>query len=112
MFCFSQAGGYSVAGTDVDVTSQAPAVVEVFAVPNKFGAQAGDAGFRIKPIVIPLVVNDVTPGSAAATQGLKVGDVVVSIDGVTLQGVSELIKRFAALKGLVRIESKYERPVQ
>ena len=31
---------------------------------------------------------------------------------LALQGVSELIKRFAALKGLVRIESKYERPVQ
>ena len=31
---------------------------------------------------------------------------------LTLQGISELIKRFAALKGLVRIESKYERPVQ
>ncbi|NUA25433.1 TRAP transporter small permease subunit [Cupriavidus basilensis] len=31
---------------------------------------------------------------------------------LALQGVSELIKRIAALKGLVRIESKYERPVQ
>jgi len=31
---------------------------------------------------------------------------------LTLQGISELIKRFAALQGLLRIESKYERPVQ
>lgn len=31
---------------------------------------------------------------------------------VALQGISELIKRFAALKGLIRIESKYERPTQ
>lgn len=29
-----------------------------------------------------------------------------------LQGVSELIKRIAALKGMVHLDSKYERPVQ
>jgi TRAP-type mannitol/chloroaromatic compound transport system permease small subunit len=31
---------------------------------------------------------------------------------LTLQGVSELIKRFAALRGYVRIDTRYERPVQ
>ncbi|RZI44239.1 TRAP transporter small permease subunit [Herbaspirillum sp. HC18] len=31
---------------------------------------------------------------------------------LSLQGVSELIKRIAALQGKVQIESKYERPVQ
>jgi TRAP-type mannitol/chloroaromatic compound transport system permease small subunit len=31
---------------------------------------------------------------------------------LTLQGTSELIKRIAALKGLVKLDSKYERPVQ
>lgn len=31
---------------------------------------------------------------------------------LALQGISEIIKRFAALQGLARIESKYERPTQ
>ncbi|WP_334187311.1 TRAP transporter small permease subunit [Noviherbaspirillum sp.] len=31
---------------------------------------------------------------------------------LAVQGVSELIKRIAALKGLVQLDSKYERPVQ
>jgi TRAP-type mannitol/chloroaromatic compound transport system permease small subunit len=31
---------------------------------------------------------------------------------LTLQGVSEVIKRFAALRGYVRIDTRYERPVQ
>ncbi|HUS32446.1 MAG TPA: carboxypeptidase regulatory-like domain-containing protein [Kofleriaceae bacterium] len=87
VFCFSPGGSHSVAGTDVDVTSQAPAVAQVFAVPNKFGATPGDPGFRIRPIVLPLVVNDVVPGGPAATQGLKAGDIIVTIDGATLQGV-------------------------
>ena len=31
---------------------------------------------------------------------------------VALQGISEIIKRIAALRGVVRFESRYERPVQ
>jgi TRAP-type mannitol/chloroaromatic compound transport system permease small subunit len=31
---------------------------------------------------------------------------------ITLQGLSELIKRFAALRGLITIETKYEKPQQ
>jgi TRAP-type mannitol/chloroaromatic compound transport system permease small subunit len=31
---------------------------------------------------------------------------------ITLQGISELIKRIAALAGVVRLDNKYERPVQ
>jgi len=31
---------------------------------------------------------------------------------LALQGVSEIIKRIAALEGLARIDAKYERPVQ
>lgn len=31
---------------------------------------------------------------------------------LTLQGVSEIIKRIAALRGEIRIESKYEKPLQ
>ena len=31
---------------------------------------------------------------------------------IAIQGVSEIIKRIAALRGYVRFESRYERPVQ
>jgi TRAP-type mannitol/chloroaromatic compound transport system permease small subunit len=31
---------------------------------------------------------------------------------LTLQGVSELIKRIAALQGLIRLETRYEKPLQ
>jgi TRAP-type mannitol/chloroaromatic compound transport system permease small subunit len=31
---------------------------------------------------------------------------------IAFQGVSEIIKRFAALKGLITIDAKYERPEQ
>src|SRR5262249_38836453 len=47
----------------------------------------GNAGFRIRPLVLPLVVNFVEAKSAAETQGMKVGDKVVSIDGVSTQGL-------------------------
>jgi S1-C subfamily serine protease len=87
VFCFSPGGGMSVAGTDVEVTTQAPAVAQVYAVANKFGATPGDAGFKIRPIVLPLVVNDVAPSGPAATQGMKAGDILVTIDGASLQGL-------------------------
>jgi TRAP-type mannitol/chloroaromatic compound transport system permease small subunit len=31
---------------------------------------------------------------------------------LALQGVSEIIKRMAAIEGLTRVEDKYERPLQ
>jgi C-terminal processing protease CtpA/Prc len=51
------------------------------------GSSSGDAGFRIQPVTLPLVVAAVAPNSSAATQGMKVGDRVLSIDGASLQGV-------------------------
>jgi S1-C subfamily serine protease len=64
-----------------------PGVAQVYAVANKFGATPGDAGFKIRPIVLPLVVNDVAPSGPAATQGMKAGDILVTIDGASLQGL-------------------------
>ncbi|MDB4959124.1 MAG: hypothetical protein JWO36_6693 [Myxococcales bacterium] len=89
VFCFSQANpGLSPAGTDVEVTKVAAANVEIYGVRAKFaGSSAGDAGFRIKPVTLPLVVAAVAPSSAAATQGMKLGDRVLSIDGASLQGL-------------------------
>ena len=31
---------------------------------------------------------------------------------LTLQGLSEIIKRYAALTGMIQIDPKYERPLQ
>ena len=31
---------------------------------------------------------------------------------LTLQGLSEIIKRYAALQGLIKIDPRYERPLQ
>jgi protocatechuate 3,4-dioxygenase beta subunit len=88
VFCFPQGGpGLTVAGTDVEVTKAATANVEIYGVRVKSAGSPGSAGFRIKPETLPLVVAAVEPNSAAATQGMKVGDHVISIDGATLQGL-------------------------
>lgn len=87
VFCFPQGGPLmSPAGTDVEVTAQTVPNVEVYGVKVK-RTTPGDAGFRIKPLVLPLVVVDVTPNSSAATQGMKPGDLVTSIDGTAVQGL-------------------------
>jgi hypothetical protein len=88
VFCFAEGDpGISVAGIDLEVTGQATAIAEVRAVRSTFGATPGDAGFQIRPMQLPLIVNTVRPGSAAATQGVRVGDLVTTIDGASLQGV-------------------------
>ena len=89
VYCLPLANpGLSRAGTDVEVTKLAAANVEIYGVRAKFaGSSPGDAGFRIKPVTMPLVVAAVAPNSAAATQGIKVGDRVLSIDGASLQGL-------------------------
>lgn len=87
VFCFGQQSpGFTVAGTDVEVTKAAPAVVEVYSVRVKSQSR-GNAGIRIRPVTLPLVLAAVEPNSAAAQQGLKVGDRVVTIDGASVQGL-------------------------
>jgi hypothetical protein len=67
-FWFSQNNGaLSPAGTDVEVTKAAPAKVEIHAVRAK-SSSSGNAGFRIKPVTLPLVISAVELNSAAATQ--------------------------------------------
>ena len=87
VFCFPQDNaGLSVAGADVEVTKGNPALVEVYGVRSKT-ASPGDAGVRIRPVTLPLVLAAVAPNRSAAQQGLKVGDRVVSIDGAPVQGL-------------------------
>jgi hypothetical protein len=87
VFCFPQAGGaLTVAGGDVEVTKGHPATIDVYAVKVQ-SASPGNAGIRIRPVTLPLVLVSVEPNTAAAQQGLKPGDRVVTIDGVSVQGL-------------------------
>ncbi|CAN5910740.1 hypothetical protein BH11MYX3_BH11MYX3_16200 [soil metagenome] len=87
VFCFPQGSReLSVAGTDVELTKGAPVSVEIYGVRVK-SASPGDAGIRIKPVTIPLIIGQVAPNSGAATQGIKAGDRVVAIDGASVQGL-------------------------
>jgi protocatechuate 3,4-dioxygenase beta subunit len=101
VFCFAQDGAaFTVAGTDIEVTKAAVPNVLVFTVRVK--ASAGStAGFRIRPLVLPLVVNQIEPKGPAETAGLQLGDTITSIDGVPVQGLlpmgaSTLIANHAA----------------
>jgi RNA polymerase sigma factor (sigma-70 family) len=86
IFCFPTNGvPLSAAGTDVDVTSAQPAKVNVFSV--RAAASPSDAGFMIAPGLLPITVADVVPNGPAATAGLRAGDQLVTIDGISLQGV-------------------------
>jgi RNA polymerase sigma-70 factor (ECF subfamily) len=90
VFCFAPdslgpgSAQLSVAGTDVDVTGQTVASVDVFSVRGTFGATPSTAGFLFRR-TLPLVVAQVDP--RVAQLGLRVGDHVMTIDGVALQGV-------------------------
>jgi len=87
VFCFPQSTpGLTVAGTDVDVAKGAAANVEIYAVRIKTQT-AGDAGIRIRPLTLPIVVNWVAPNSVAEKQGIKAGDRVVTIDGASVAGL-------------------------
>ncbi|MBV8758372.1 MAG: carboxypeptidase regulatory-like domain-containing protein [Deltaproteobacteria bacterium] len=86
IFCFPPNGGpLSAAGTDVDVASAGSAKVNVFSV--KAPASPSDAGFMFDPDMLPVTVGSVVPNGPAATAGLAPGDQVVTIDGISLQGV-------------------------
>jgi S1-C subfamily serine protease len=77
----------SIAGTDVDVGVTAGSSLALFAVRPTFGATPGDAGFTLRPIVLPITVNQIDPKGPAAASGLVSGDHLVTIDGQSLQGL-------------------------
>jgi S1-C subfamily serine protease len=85
IYCFAPNGGpFSPAGTDVEVTNAETPKVSVFSV--RAEASQGDPGFMILPM-LPITIGDVFPNGAAANAGLRAGDQLVTIDGVSLQGV-------------------------
>lgn len=77
----------SAAGGDVDVTQTGPAKLDGVSVRGTFGDSPAEAGFMIAPIQLPVTVGDVLPKGAAAAAGLRAGDQVVTIDGVSLEGL-------------------------
>jgi hypothetical protein len=88
LFCFSpNPAPLSAAGTDVEVTSGSAAKANVFSVRATFGNAPSDPGFLLTPMLLPLTVKQVIPSGPAAAAGLRVGDQLVTIDGVSLAGV-------------------------
>lgn len=88
LFCFSPGPApLSPAGTDVEVTSTSVANANVFSVAATFGNAPSDPGFMLTPFLLPVTVGQVVPSGPADAAGLRAGDQLVTIDGVSLQGV-------------------------
>jgi S1-C subfamily serine protease len=88
LYCFSPSPApLSPAGTDVEVTGTSVANANVFSVAATFGNAPSDPGFMLTPLVLPLTVDQVAPSGPAAAAGLRAGDQLVTIDGVSLAGV-------------------------
>jgi hypothetical protein len=90
ILCFPPIGNpngglQSPAGTDVEVTNAEPAKVNVFSVRGV--SSPSDAGLMLMGGLLPITVADVVPNGPAAKAGLRAGDQLVTIDGVSLQGV-------------------------
>jgi S1-C subfamily serine protease len=77
----------SAAGGDVEVTRTGAAKLDAVSVRGTFGDSPGDAGFRFDPLQLPVTVGKILPQGPAAAAGLRVGDQVVTIDDVPLQGL-------------------------
>lgn len=85
IFCFAPNGGpLTPAGTDVEVASATPVNVNVFSV--RGNDSPSDAGFMLAP-TLPITVGEVVPNGPGAKAGLRPGDRITTIDGISLQGV-------------------------
>jgi hypothetical protein len=88
IFCFGMNGEVrSPAGGDVEVTRGGPAKVNGLSVRASFGDSPANAGFMVAPLELPVTVGDVLPNGPAASAGLRAGDQIATIDGVSLQGL-------------------------
>jgi S1-C subfamily serine protease len=86
IFCFPpDLGPVSPAGGDVDVTTAQPAKLNGFSV--RAAPSPSDAGFTLDHMLLPITVDQVVANGPAATAGLRTGDQLVTIDGISLQGV-------------------------
>ncbi|HEY1548141.1 MAG TPA: carboxypeptidase regulatory-like domain-containing protein, partial [Kofleriaceae bacterium] len=92
VFCFRMGGPMggppiSAAGIDVQVSSDSVPNVELVAVPSTFGGTPGNVGFNLSPMQLPLTINRVDPSGPAAANGIVVGDELITIDGISVQGM-------------------------
>src|SRR3569833_1217565 len=79
--CFALGGGpLSTAGTEIEVATGGRANVNVTSVRATYGDKPSNAGFMLAPGTLPLAVGMVVPDGPA--KALRVGDQLVSIDGV------------------------------
>lgn len=85
VMCFPSDSSYSVAGGDVEVAATGSARIDLKAV--KAEPPPSDPGFRIRGLILPLVIALVDPAGPAKAAGLAPGDKVVTIDGVSTAGL-------------------------
>jgi C-terminal processing protease CtpA/Prc len=64
-----------------------------------FSVKVEGGGFFLNPVVTKIIVEDVTKGSIAELAGMKVGDVILQINGQTLAG-----KRALELRPLMKMD--------
>jgi S1-C subfamily serine protease len=64
-----------------------------------FSVKVEGGGFFLNPVVTKIIVDDVTKGSIADLAGMKVGDVILQINGQTLAG-----KRALELRPLMKMD--------
>lgn len=85
VMCFSVDGSFSVAGLDVTVAATGMTKAQLVAVRSV--PPRSDPGFAIRPLTLPLVIAQVDPTGPAAAAGLKVGDIVITVDGASVKGL-------------------------
>jgi hypothetical protein len=90
VICRPNDNGLSISGADVEVAANGTATIVASSVRSKFATVRGDAGLWFQSLTLPLAIGKLEPNGPAAEQGAKVGDRVVSIDGMPLDGVLPL----------------------
>ncbi|NVB80032.1 MAG: sigma-70 family RNA polymerase sigma factor [Kofleriaceae bacterium] len=90
VICRPNDNGLSIAGADVEVVANGTATVVASSVRSKFTTVRGNAGLVFQSLTLPLTIGKLDPEGPAAAQGAKVGDHVVAIDGMPLDGVLPL----------------------
>ena len=83
--CFPPDQSYSVAGGDIEVAATGPARIDLKAV--KAEPPPSEPGFRIRGLILPLVIAIVDPTGPAKAAGLAPGDKLLTIDGVSTAGL-------------------------
>lgn len=81
--------------------------VKSFSMPSNYNRAA--LGVRIEDAGVGAQIVEVAEGSAAEKAGLKEGDVITAVNGITIEKPSDLIRKIAKYEPNEHIEVDYER---